>query len=281
MQVHPARRLWQVLEPLHDVVYFAPGVRDAGMALGLKGFWETYFAFRAAPLGPVGPGPVVACFANFAPHMVARALPGCWSRADPASCLVARSAVSAAALEQLGVSPETAATAVGLLAPAAADADPTGRPLFAANARLPLPVEPVAALWQLATTLREHRGDGHVAALVSHGLTGLQAHVLQAARGRFAPQEIRAVRGWDESAWRAAEQSLSGEVRDGRLTEAGRALVQQVEDSTDELAWSGALSSVGSGTVQEVVRLLTPAADSVHGSGLLPSNNPTGLVREG
>jgi hypothetical protein len=35
----------------------------------------------------------------------------------------------------------------------------------------------VTVLWQAATVLREHRGDGHVAALVVEGLDGCQAHV--------------------------------------------------------------------------------------------------------
>ena len=75
MGTHPARRLWAAMEPLHDVVYFAGGVRPAGIALGLRGFWMTYFAFRAAPLGPVPAPPVVAAFAGFHPAMVAKALP--------------------------------------------------------------------------------------------------------------------------------------------------------------------------------------------------------------
>ena len=53
MSTHPARRLWAALETLHDVTYFADAVRPAGIELGLKGFWMTYFAWRAAPLGPV------------------------------------------------------------------------------------------------------------------------------------------------------------------------------------------------------------------------------------
>ena len=86
MGTHPARRLWAALEPLHDVVYFADGVRPAGIALGLRGFWMTYFAFRAAPLGPVPAPPVVAVFAGFHPAMVAKALPDAWSRTTPAAC---------------------------------------------------------------------------------------------------------------------------------------------------------------------------------------------------
>jgi hypothetical protein len=94
---HPARRLWAALETLHDVTYFAEGVRPAGIALGLRGFWMTYFAFRAAPLGTVPAGPVVAAFAGFQPVMVAKALPDAWSRTTPQACLDARATVSAAA----------------------------------------------------------------------------------------------------------------------------------------------------------------------------------------
>src|SRR6516165_8337809 len=133
--MHPARRLWAALETLHDVTYFADAVRPAGIELGLKGFWMTYFAWRAAPLGPVPAAPVVAMFAGFHPGAVARALPESWSRTTPRACLEARAAVSAAALRDAGVDP------VGC--GGAATGDPTGRPLGAANAALELPGDPL------------------------------------------------------------------------------------------------------------------------------------------
>src|SRR5215472_14676117 len=166
--------MWATLETLHDVTYFAPEVRATGMALGLRGFWLTYFAFRAAPLGPVPAAPVVAMFAGFHPGTVARALPESWSRTTPRACLEARAAVSAAALSDAGVDPEACGRAAAVLTPVAAAVDPTGRPLGAANAALDLPGDPLGRIWQLATTLREHRGDGHIAALVTEGITGLQ-----------------------------------------------------------------------------------------------------------
>jgi hypothetical protein len=43
-----------------------------------------------------------------------------------------------------------------------------------------VPEEPVARLWYAATPLREHRGDGHSAALLAHGIGGTEAHVLLA-----------------------------------------------------------------------------------------------------
>ena len=67
-----ARRLWALGEPFHALTYFADESRAAGEAAGLTGFWAGYFAFRAAPLGPVGPEVVTASFYNFAPAFVAR-----------------------------------------------------------------------------------------------------------------------------------------------------------------------------------------------------------------
>ncbi|GAA0923575.1 hypothetical protein GCM10009558_035600 [Virgisporangium aurantiacum] len=85
-----ARRLWTLIEPIHDVTYFTPQSRAAFEAAGLRGFWRGYFAGRAAPLGPVGAAPVTAIFYVFAPHMVTRALPDVWTRAEPSAALAAR-----------------------------------------------------------------------------------------------------------------------------------------------------------------------------------------------
>ena len=111
MSDHPARRLWATLETIHDVVYFAPGVRDAGVGLGLRGFWMTYFAFRAAPLGAVGAEPVIACFAGFESGIVAKALPDAWSRTTPEACLDARRSVSVDALTAAGIDESSCAAA--------------------------------------------------------------------------------------------------------------------------------------------------------------------------
>ena len=283
MRTHPARRLWATLETLHDVTYFADGVRPAGMALGLRGFWMTYFAFRAAPLGPVPAGPVVAMFAGFCPAMVAKALPDSWSRTTPQACLEARAAVSTTALRKVGADPEACDRAAGLLGPVAAGADPTGRPLFAANAALPLPGDGVGRLWQVASTLREHRGDGHVAALVTAGISGLEAHLLQVADGRFPEAVIRQARGWPDEDWAAAGEALRGRglLAPGQapaLTDAGRAVLDAIEEYTDERAWTGGLSALGEQGVEEVVDLLHPSVRAVIDSGMLPEANPTGLT---
>ena len=287
MSTHPARRLWATLETLHDVTYFAPEVRSTGIAQGLKGFWMTYFAWRAAPLGPVPAAPVVAMFAGFHPGTVARALPDAWSRTTPQACLEARTAVSTAALRAAGADPEACGRAAAVLAPVAAAADPTGRPLGAANAALELPGDPLGRLWQLATTLREHRGDGHVAALVNEGITGLQAHLLQSASGHI-PRAVlqRARSGWTDGDWAGAADALRarGLLTAGpelALTPAGRTVLDSVEARTDERAWSGALAALGDDGVAEVLTLLRPSVRAVAAAGMLPEISPTGLSVRG
>jgi hypothetical protein len=282
VRTHPARRLWATLETLHDVTYFAPGVRAAGIALGLRGFWMTYFAFRAAPLGPVPAGPVVAAFAGFCPAVVAKALPDSWSRTTPQACLEARAAVSVAALREVGADPAACERAAGLLEPVVAAADPTGRPLFAANAALDLPGDGLGRLWQLATTLREHRGDGHIAALVTEGITGLEAHLLQIADGRFPSAVIRQARGWPDEDWAAAAGALRGRgllAPDTTpvLTAAGRTVLETIEERTDERAWTGGLSRLGEQGAEQVIELLRPSVRALVASGMLPTANPAGL----
>lgn len=274
--MHPARRLWTILEPLHAVVYFGTDVRAAGKAIGLRGFWDTYFAFRAAPLGEVGAAPVVSVFAGFEPGMVGRSLPSAWSRASARTCLATRAEVSAAALRAVGVSDQACASAVALLSPLVLE--PTGRPLGAANAALPLSDDPVAALWQVATTVREHRGDGHVAALVTAGLSGPDALHLQAVAKGLAPEVLRQARGWSPEQWAAGRASLvERELLDeDGLTMTGADVLESVEELTDAAAWQDGLAAV---PVDDVVGLLTPAAAAVWDSGVLPDGNPIGVPR--
>lgn len=274
--MHAARRLWTTLEPLHAVVYFTPEVRAAGKAIGLRGYWDTYFAFRAAPLGAVSAPAVVAMFAGFEPGMVARSLPSAWSRASVATCLEARSAVAGQVLRAVGVPADACAAAVSALS--TVELASTGRPLGAANAALPLPDDPVEALWQLATTVREHRGDGHIAALLAAGLSGRDALHLQTAANGAAAEALRLARGWSTEQWRADRASVveRGLLTSDGLTDEGASVLAGVEKMTDALAWRGGQSAV---PVDEVVEVLAPAVAAVWASGLLPEVNPVGVRR--
>jgi len=218
------------------VTYFAPEALDAFTEAGLRGFWRGYFAGRAAPLGPVAAAPVAASFFVFAPSTVSRALPAVWGLISPAAALAVREAGAVAALRRVLAGQDDAVTvAAGLLAQAAATADCSGRVLAAANAALPVPDEPVARLWHAATVLREHRGDGHFAALLAADIDGCESNVLRAGldlpRGTMQP-----LRGWSDDEWEAAAGRLAARGligADGAATEAGTALHRRVEQATD------------------------------------------------
>jgi hypothetical protein len=198
--------------------------------------------------GAVGAGPVIATFYNFNPDLVRRALPSAWEKATPAAVLAARMDAADAALRRgLGDAvdaPEVAEAAD--LARRAADSAASwaeGRPLYAAHADLPWPVEPHLRLFHAQTLLREFRGDGHVAALLTAGISGLDALILHVASGEADVRFLRPTRGWSRDQWAAAIDRLRerGLVTEGdgdgpALTEAGRELRAGVEATTDRLA---------------------------------------------
>jgi hypothetical protein len=236
-------RLARGLEPLHAMIYFAPEAERHLTAAGLRPGRMTYFAGRAAPMGAVGPGVVAAVFHNFHPALVARHVPRAWTLAAPDAVLPARLAAVDAALRRMlgdGVAQDAdVVEAAGLARRAAEAVAVEGRPLAAAHAELPWPDAPHLVLWHAVSVLREHRGDGHVAALVAAELDGLEALVSHTATGRgFVPAVARASRGWSEEEWaagaaRLAERGLLD--ADGALTDEGRALRRGVEQETDRL----------------------------------------------
>jgi hypothetical protein len=275
-----ARWMWRALEPYHAITYFAPETRQATDALGLRGGWMSYFACRAAPLGPVGPELVTAVFYNFHPAMVARSLPDAWNFATPDQLLAARlQAVDDAVRRML---PETSSPVrrTADLARQAAELAPLGgRPIAAANAALAWPDEPHLVLWQATTILRESRGDGHVAALVTAGLSPCQANVTISAAGGPSKAVYQAARRWSDEEWAEAEEDLRSRgllAAGGTLTGQGRALRQQVEDTTDALAEQG-WSRFGDAATEELDRLIRPISGAIMASGLIPPDNPMAM----
>lgn len=278
-----ARRLWRAVEPVHAVTYFAPESKEACDALGTKGFWMSYFALRAAPLGAAPAELVTALFYNFHPAMVARAVPDVWAVAAPERFVAARlEAVDAALRRLLGAdvlsSPEVA-EAAGVARDAALAAPTAGRALAAANAALEWPDAPHLLLWHAQTVLREHRGDGHVAALLSAGLDPVEALVVFAAGGSAAAEKLRERRGWSEQEWAAAVDRLADrDLLDGAgaITDAGRALVVEVESQTDALAdvpWA----AVGDARAERLVELVEPLVAAIVAGGGFMVDNPMGL----
>ncbi|MEU8179925.1 hypothetical protein AB0B85_02780 [Micromonospora sp. NPDC049044] len=259
--------MWAYFEPVHAVTYLHPRARAAYEAVGLRGYWRGYFAGRAAPLGATEAAPVTAAFFSFAPHMVARALPAVWRLATPPEALRARLTGAVQGLAELTYElPEShLAEAADLLERAASAAQTAGRVLGAANAALPVGEYPLARLWQAATTLREHRGDGHVAALVAAGLDPVETLTWRVARDGSHPQYLLG-RGWSEEHWHAARERLTQRgwlTADGATTDRSEAGFQAIEDATDRAAahpWQ-ALGADGTDRLRE---LLEPIARSGH-----------------
>jgi hypothetical protein len=276
-----ARAMWTMFEPVHDVTYFAPEALAAFTEAGLRGFWRGYFAGRAAPLGGTRAAVVTASFFNFAPSFVARAVPGVWELIAPADAIAVREAGAAAALRRLLDGREAeAAKAADLLWRAVEDLDFAGRALAAANAELPVAGDPLTRLWQATTLLREHRGDGHWAALAAADIDGCEAIVLRCAKDTDLSRDImQPVRGWTDEQWDAAaarltERGLIGE--DGAVTAAGRAAHDAVEAATDQAA-ARPWNRTGSAGLAEVTDVLLPLAQAC--AAAIPTVIPVGRIQ--
>jgi len=277
-----ARRLWPAFETYHAHIYFVPEAAEAYRELGLKGGWMGYFASRAAALGPASAGLVTAVFFNFHPAMVARALPDAWALASPDDVLAARLRTADTALRRLipdhvGSAGEAEAAA---LARTAAEAPAlAGRPLYGALRSRPWPEAPHLQLWHACTMLREHRGDGHVAALTAAGLDGIEAHVTVAATGNIPRETLQSNRKWSDDDWAAAEDRLRQRGwldGAGALTDAGRAGRAEVEARTDELA-AEPWRALGPERTGRLLELLTPMARAINDAGGVPVPNPVGV----
>lgn len=267
-----ANRLWRLLEPYHAVVYFDPEVKARSIDAGWTGFWMGYFAMRAAPLGPVPPPVVAAAFFGFAPRMVERALPEAWARCPPERAWAVRLEIADRSLRRLlgeRVGGREVSEAADLVLVAADAAELAGRPLAAATAAQPVPDDPHLALWHAATVLREHRGDGHVAALVAAGVGPLEAHVLTADAGRTPADSLREHRGWSPEEWAVAEAVAHGR-RPG--------LRAEVEAMTDAAA-AGPWRALGAARTARLAELLGPLAAAIDGAAGVPYPNLMGVPR--
>jgi hypothetical protein len=273
-----ARRVWRLLEPIHGVTYFLPEALTAFQDAGLRGFWRGYFAGRSAPLGAVPPAPVLACFFSFAPAMVNRALPAVWDLISPELALVTRTAGASAALSRVdaeagGLDGAGLAEANDLLDRALAGLDHAGRVLGAANAALERPDDPYARLWHAATVVREHRGDGHIAALVSAGLGACETIAWRCAND-LDREVLQAARGWTDEEWASARQSLVARGwldGSGQPTALGVEGFRDIEERTDVTA-APAWADVD---VDRLAELLTPLSQACAAN--LPVSNPIGL----
>jgi hypothetical protein len=268
-----ARRLFELTEPISLVNFSSPEPNDAMAALGFRGYWDGYFAGRSAPLGRAPAEVVHAAFYNFADGEVSRHIPKVWGTTTPEAAHAAREQGCVAALRRiLGDLVETPelARAAELLAQASTSARTDGRVMYAGLRALPMPEEPVTRLWHAANMLREHRGDGHIAALVSERIAGLEAHVLTALDMGIYPAE-------SFGRIHHLPQALLAEVMDGlrardlldssgHFTEAGRATKDRIEALTDALA-EAPYEGLEPLELHELIDLLGPISSRLQATG--------------
>ena len=281
---HTARSMWTLFEPIHAVTYFAPAARSAYEQAGLRGFWRGYYAGRAAPLGAAGAAVVTASFYTFAPAFVARAIPAVWELITPEQALRARMSGAVEALGGLlGGRQSEVMAAADLLWQAVGQLDCAGRVLAAANAALPVPdrgSSDLARLWQAATVLREHRGDGHFAALTAADIDGCEAVALRCCLD-LPREDLQPVRGWTDQEWDGALGRLADRgwiSADGELTSAGRDAHAAVENATDHAA-ARPWTRLGPEANADVVKVLTPLALAC--ASVLPYPSPVGVPAPG
>ncbi|MFI6364042.1 hypothetical protein ACIBG0_14980 [Nocardia sp. NPDC050630] len=242
---HSAHLTFRALEPIHGMIYFTPHGPDSYRELGITDPRMMYFASRSAAFGPVTAEVTIATFFNFNPAAVRAVIPAAWEIASPAEIFRARMRAVDRSLRQAWgddiTSPEVSEAAeLARCAAERACERPQGRALFAAHAALPWPDEPHLVLWHAQTLLREFRGDGHVALLLTEGLDGIEALITHSATGEISPEVLRASRSWSEQDWadgmrRLRERGwLSG---DGvALSEYGSQRRGEIESRTDELS---------------------------------------------
>ncbi|MEY2449039.1 MAG: hypothetical protein QOH79_2515 [Acidimicrobiaceae bacterium] len=256
-----ARKMSRSLEPYHGIVYFLPEASEAYAKLGVTGR-DGYFASRSAPMGAVSAGVVIATFFNFHPSLIEHAIPSVWDKTTPAALIDARLEAIDRGLRRLlgdGIEGNNVARAAELARVAAEGCTTPGRPLYAAHATLPWPVEPHLALWHAITLIREFRGDGHIACLVAEKLDAVEALITHAASGAVPRIALQTSRAWSDEAWDAGIERLVARgvvTAGGEFTDAGRALRERLEDQTDQLALSAweALGEDGCNELRELVR---------------------------
>ena len=273
-----------MINPLHSALYFSPDLNEKFAEAGVSDPWTAYFAARSAPLGAVNAGTVAATFFSFHYPLIAERLPAVWETISPPKALETRAKAVDATLRRLlgedGIVSSEVAEAAELALRAAEACDRGARPLYAANAELPVPSEPHMALWHAATLLREHRGDGHLAVLLSAGLTGIQAQASHTASGKgLSVRWVLSTRGYRQEEWNEAMEQLEGrglvqsspEEGSHTLTEAGVQLRREIEAETDRLD-RAPYEHLGAAGVERLTELASGLTLKAAESGAFPKD---------
>ncbi len=269
-----ARRLRDLVEPIAAAVYFAPEAQSRYEDLGLN-YFEGYFCSRSATLGAAPWRLVSAAFAAFKPAIVERAVTGGWAKTTPDALLQARLDGARGQMVRMAGQPtDDMAKAADLMLELTDGLDMSGRALFSGLAGLPVPGpdDPVGRLWRAADLVREHRGDGHIAAWIGH-VDSTEVTVLTELWWGIEPGSYVWTRGWDGDDVDAARARLTARGMldaDGSVTDAGRDLREQIEQATDR-AERVVIARLGD-RADELFALLEPWSRALIGEGGYPAS---------
>ena len=234
----PARRLRDACEAIATIGWWSRPAAEGGLVLG-HGFFDAYVWGRAASMGSAVAAPVVvAAFGAFDAAMLRGVLEHGRSVSSRQAILDARATGAAQ-----GLAAATRDVDLALVARfgdrvlrACDELDGMGRPLFGALRALAVPPDPHGRAWRAAELVREHRGDGHIAAVVAAGLDMTEANVLTEVWLGYPVGEYSASRGLAPERVREAADALHRRGwldADDTITSEGRAARDDIELATD------------------------------------------------
>jgi hypothetical protein len=280
-----ARRLRNVLEPIASNVYFSPDVNDAfeklgfGRGVGAAGCLTIaepsgYYCSRAACMGQVPGEVVVAAFGVFNPALIIPAVERGWSIASAGEVLDARERGAIASLARILGDQPALAEVTTVLQRAAAAGSASGRFLFAGLRSLGIPSTPWGALWRAVDTVREHRGDSHIAAWIATGLDPVEIGLLTEIYYGMPSKRYHRGRGWTEADLDAGLDRLRD--RDlvagdpPQLTARGAQLRESIELATD-IQQRAIIEAIGD-DLDRLIDALTPWSMAIVAAGGFPTS---------
>ncbi|MEV8035768.1 hypothetical protein [Streptomyces sp. NPDC086182] len=263
VDLNAVRAVSRAVSAAHLFIHLAPESAQEAAELGVSDRGRAYLAFRSAAMGAVPWQVTLAAFYNFSPRAV-RAMAGVWDAAPPERWQAARFSAAARAMRRVDVrlTDDQLAEARSLIDPVVAGADYAGKVLAAANASVGLPPDPLVALWQQITVVREWRGDAHLVVLAGNGLGPCDCLVLHTATGLLPTALARATRKWDDEEWNAATARLTARGwldTEGAITDTGRAARERIEVETDEHC-AALWTPIGDAGARRFASLIAPIA---------------------
>jgi Helix-turn-helix family len=266
----PARRLRDALEPIATQGWWSRAASERLSALGL-GFFDAYVWGRAASLGTPAPAVVVATFGVFEPGLLTAVYSQGVAAAGRDDVLAARAAGAAESMATLVSDGEAAAIADPLLA-ALEGLDGAARPLFSALRALPMPDTAPGRLWRAAELVREHRGDGHLAAAAVAGFDAATLNVFTELWLGYGFGEYSGTRGFGAEQLGAALGGLEGRgwVAGSSLTPDGLVARVALEAATDA-SQAALLEGLGDG-IEALIEAAEAVSERVLAASAFPSD---------